>query len=176
MTPKLRILGEHPLAKDGQGRLKSRIATVFPFGNTLVTLPGIHATQRLAYVEVLNRERPKPARSRSAAAEFTEVWSQAVDLIMEDDAILIRPDPDNMPLAFKGRRGAAGAGAEAPDQVPLRAQREGPRGDQAAGRVLADQPAAQVGRRNAGHDRRLADRHRRRRDLLLQQGHAARAS
>ena len=102
MKPKLRILGEPPLAKDGQGRLKSRIATLFPFGNALVTLPGIHATQRLAYVETLNRERTEAAQEPLSPVEFTEVWNQAVDLIMEDDAILIRPDPDNMPLAFKG--------------------------------------------------------------------------
>ena len=34
-----RIIGEHPLAKDASGKLKSRIATVFPYGNTLVTIP-----------------------------------------------------------------------------------------------------------------------------------------
>ena len=34
--------------KTPNGKLKSRIATVFPFGNTIVTLPGIHATQRMA--------------------------------------------------------------------------------------------------------------------------------
>jgi hypothetical protein len=102
MKPKLRILGEHPLAKDAQGRLKSRIGTLFPYGNTLVTLPGIHATQRLAYVEALNRERTDAGQEPLSAAEFTEVWNQAVDLIAEDDALLIRPDPENMPLAFKG--------------------------------------------------------------------------
>jgi hypothetical protein len=55
-----RILGEHPLAQDANGRLKSRIATVCPFGNTIVTLPGIHATQRMAYVEMLSRQRLEP--------------------------------------------------------------------------------------------------------------------
>jgi hypothetical protein len=102
MKPELRILGEHPLAKDGQGRLKSRIATLFPYGKVLVTLPGIHATQRLAYVEAANQERSAAGQEPLSAAEFTEVWNQAVDLIMEDDAVLIRPDPENMPLAFKG--------------------------------------------------------------------------
>ena len=52
-----RIIGEHPLAKDASGKLKSRIATVFPYGNTIVTLPGIHATQRMAYVDLLARQR-----------------------------------------------------------------------------------------------------------------------
>ena len=52
-----RIIGEHPLAKDADGKLKSRIATVFPYANTLVTLPGIHATQRAVYIDLLARER-----------------------------------------------------------------------------------------------------------------------
>ena len=74
-----RIIGEHPLAKDANGKLKSRIATVFPYGNTIVTLPGIHATQRMAYVDLLARaaagarawgrsaarKRPPSGRTRS---------------------------------------------------------------------------------------------------------------
>ena len=35
----------------------SRIATVFPDDNTIVTLPGIHATQRVAYTDHLNEQR-----------------------------------------------------------------------------------------------------------------------
>ena len=42
------ILGDHPFAKNEQGRLKSRIATVFLRTPGLVTLPGIHAMQRAA--------------------------------------------------------------------------------------------------------------------------------
>ena len=62
-----RILGEHPLAKDGNGKLKSRIATVFPYGNTIVTTPGIHATQRAAYVDMLAQQRLEAGWGRSAA-------------------------------------------------------------------------------------------------------------
>src|SRR3974377_110153 len=95
-----RILGEPPLARNADGKLKSRIATVFPYGNTIVTLPGIHATQRAAYVEMLSRQRREtgfgPLRREQELAE----WQNSVDLIVEDDAILIRPDPANMPLSF----------------------------------------------------------------------------
>ena len=62
-----RIIGEHPLAKDADGKLKSRIATVFPYGNTIVTLPGIHATQRMAYVDMLHASGWSRAWRRSAA-------------------------------------------------------------------------------------------------------------
>jgi len=101
MKPAIRIMGEHPLAKDASGKLKSRIGTIFPYGNTLVTLPGIHATQRLAYVEMLHQERLQGGQPALSDAEHTAQWNSAVDLVMEDQAILIRPDPENMQLAFK---------------------------------------------------------------------------
>jgi hypothetical protein len=101
MKSKIRIMGEHPLARDTNGKLKSRIGTLFPFGNTLVTLPGIHAMQRLAYVEALNQERMRGGLPPLTYDEQTQQWNSAVDLIMDDDAVLIRPDPDNMQLAFR---------------------------------------------------------------------------
>lgn len=95
------ILGAPPLAREGSARLKSRIATIFPRHRTLVTLPGIHATQRLAFLDHLEseqlatREEPLSPRDRTAA------WAGAVDLIVEDNAILIRPDPEHLPLMFE---------------------------------------------------------------------------
>lgn len=96
----LRIIGAHPLAKDANGRLISRIGTLFPFANTLVTLPGMHATQRIAFVDTLEQERQQQGLGPLKQEDRSAVWQNAVDLIMEDDAILIRPDPHNMGLAF----------------------------------------------------------------------------
>ena len=95
------IVGEQPLAKDADGRLKSRIATVFPFADTIVTLPGIHATQRIAFLDVLESKRREEGRPPLSAEEQSALFDSAVDLVVEDQAILIRPDPANMPLAFK---------------------------------------------------------------------------
>lgn len=95
------IIGEHPLAKDQNGKLKSRIATAFPSGNTIVTLPGIHATQRMAYVDFLIRQRHEDGLGPMSREEESAEWRNSVDLIMEDDAILIRPDPGDMPLCFR---------------------------------------------------------------------------
>ncbi|MGE5610799.1 MAG: hypothetical protein ACM359_16230 [Bacillota bacterium] len=97
----LTIIGEHPLAKDERGNLKSRIATLFPRRNTIVTLPGIHATQRIAYIEVLDQERRAKGLPPLTELEQEAEWSNSVDLITEGDCILIRPDPDNMKLAFE---------------------------------------------------------------------------
>ncbi|MBN1394078.1 MAG: hypothetical protein JW959_03550 [Pirellulales bacterium] len=96
-----RIIGEHPLAKDQRGKLKSRIATAFPLGNTLVTLPGIHATQRGVYVDFLARHRLENGLEPMSREEESAEWRNSVDLIVDDDAIVIRPDPDNMQLSFR---------------------------------------------------------------------------
>jgi len=101
MKGKIKILGEHPFAKNANGRLKSRIATAFPWSKTLVTLPGIHAIQRRAYLDFLNQHRQTEGLSPLSGPEETLEWQSAVDLIVDDGAILIRPDPDNMPLAFQ---------------------------------------------------------------------------
>jgi hypothetical protein len=95
------IVGEHPLARDSQGNLVSRIATVFPYADTIVTLPGIHATQRVAFVDLLNRQRAGQGLPPLSDYEQNLHWENAVDLIMEDDVVLIRPDPSKMDLAFE---------------------------------------------------------------------------
>ncbi len=94
-------LGDHPFAKNDEGRLKSRIATVFLRTPGLVTTPGIHATQRALWVEELNRRRQAAGRPALTPAEAEAEWSESVDLILEPEAILIRPDPEAMPLAFR---------------------------------------------------------------------------
>jgi hypothetical protein len=97
----IRILGEHPLAKDQQGRLISRIGTIFPRSRTIVTLPGIHATQRFAYVADLNAIRKLAGQPPLSEEDEMLEWQQSVDLIMDPESILIRPDPENMALAFE---------------------------------------------------------------------------
>lgn len=98
ITPTL--IGDHPLAKDAQGNLASRIATVFPYADTIVTIPGIHATQRVAFVEILNRKREAAGLPPLSEYEQNLHWENSVDLVMEEDSVLIRPDPDKMDLAF----------------------------------------------------------------------------
>jgi hypothetical protein len=101
-TPPLaiNILGPAPFARDDAGRPKTHIGTVFPFQRTLVTLPGIHATQRLDFVERCNEGRRANARPVLSPAEEERLLLDAVDVIFEGDQILIRPDPSEMALAF----------------------------------------------------------------------------
>jgi len=95
------ILGEPLLAKDAQGKLISRIGTVFPRFQTILTRRGTHACQRGEFVDWLNRQRTEQGLAPLAREEESAVWNEAVDLILEGDTILIRPDPDAMPLAFE---------------------------------------------------------------------------
>ncbi len=92
MPPK--ILGEHPFLRNDQGALKTRIATAFPRRRTLVTLPGIHAWQRALFLDHLNQERQEQGQPRFSADDEMAEYAQSVDLLMENDEILIRPDPD----------------------------------------------------------------------------------
>lgn len=96
----LRIIGPPPFTKDERGRWV-RIATVFPTQNVLVTVPGIHATQRLHFLDVTDRERPQEGQAPLSAAERAALLSMSVDLILDEHTIQIRPDWDRMELAFQ---------------------------------------------------------------------------
>ncbi|HUT92348.1 MAG TPA: hypothetical protein VMY37_22830 [Thermoguttaceae bacterium] len=97
----LKIVGEDPLGEGGAGKRAPRIATLFPRTATLVTLPGIHATQRLAYVDLLNQERAERGLPKLTRAEEDAETANSVDLILEGSSVLIRPDPSKMALAFQ---------------------------------------------------------------------------
>lgn len=91
----MKIIGEKIFAKDADGRLVSRIGTLFFRTPGLVTKRGIHALQRVMWLEELAKERPlTPSEEEAEIAE-------SVDLIFTDDQVLIRPNPDRMDLALK---------------------------------------------------------------------------
>ncbi len=97
----IEVIGPHPFESDASGRQKTRIGTAFPFWRTLVTLPGIHATQRLAFVDRLNESHRAAGQPPLTPAEEEAVYARSVDLVFETDHILIRPDPEHMELAFE---------------------------------------------------------------------------
>ena len=97
----IEVIGPHPFESDATGRQKTRIGTAFPFWRTLVTLPGIHATQRLAFVDRLNESHRAAGQPPLTPDEEEAVYARSVDLVFETDHILIRPDPEHMELAFE---------------------------------------------------------------------------
>ena len=91
----MRIIGDRIFAKDSEGNLLSRIGTMFLRTPGLVTAKGVHAMQRLMWIEELSKERPlSPVEEEAELAE-------SVDLIFTDSQVLIRPDPSRMDLAFR---------------------------------------------------------------------------
>ena len=101
MNTNLKIIGEHPFATDADGNLKSRIATVFPITGEMVTVPGIHATQHFHYTDILNSRRAEEGRPPLTDEEADAIWTNAVDLIITDKCIQIRPVPEKMKLALR---------------------------------------------------------------------------
>jgi hypothetical protein len=95
------VVGDELLARGPEGQLVSRIATVFPYGNAIVTLPGIHATQRIAYTDNLNEQRIAAGQTPLSDSQQEDIWLQGVDLVLDEQNIMIRPDPSAMELAFE---------------------------------------------------------------------------
>jgi hypothetical protein len=96
----LELIGPHPFARDEQGRQITRIGTVFPAYSVLWTqLPGVHALQRLGFIERVNKDRAAKALPPLSLEEEERLSAESVDLIFEPDHILVRPDPDHMDLA-----------------------------------------------------------------------------
>ncbi|MCC6579101.1 MAG: hypothetical protein IT440_01575, partial [Phycisphaeraceae bacterium] len=99
----VQYIGEPLIKQTGpEGTVWSnRIATAFPVAGVIVTTPGIHATQRQAYTDQLDQNRRAQAMPLLSHAQRMDIWLEAVDLLVEGENILIRPDPDRMDLAFK---------------------------------------------------------------------------
>jgi hypothetical protein len=97
----LELMGPHPFAQDGRNGQATRIGTLFPAYGVLCTqLPGMHALQRLCFIDRLNAALAAKNLPPLKAEEEEDVSAKAVDLIFEADCVLIRPDPDQMGLAF----------------------------------------------------------------------------
>src|SRR5258708_6331087 len=97
----LETIGPHPLARDEQGAQVTHIGTLFPEFSVLYTrAPGVHAWQRLGFIDHLNAKRASQGLPRLTPDEEENVITNSVDLVFESDHILIRPDPERMELAF----------------------------------------------------------------------------
>ena len=97
----MRVLGEAIFARDADGKLLSRIGTIFFRTPGLVTKRGVHAMQRLMWIEAVNADRAAAGLPALTEQEEQDEIDQSVDLIFTDEKVLIRPDPDRMDLAFR---------------------------------------------------------------------------
>ena len=65
----MKIVGDRIFAKDAEGKPLSRIGTIFFKTPGLVTKKGVHAMQRLMWIEELNAERAKSGQPAMTMAE-----------------------------------------------------------------------------------------------------------
>ena len=93
----MKVLGEAIFSKDENGRLNSRTGTMFFRTPGLVTRRGVHAMQRMWWIEDINAERAAKGLGAMSANEAAD----SVDLIFTEDKVMIRPDPRRMDLALK---------------------------------------------------------------------------
>lgn len=97
----LELIGPHPFAKDEAGRQITRIGTVFPaYGALWTQLPGVHALQRVGFIERVNAARVREGLPALAMEEEERLSLESVDLVFDPDSILIRPNPERMDLAW----------------------------------------------------------------------------
>ncbi|MGC8887030.1 MAG: hypothetical protein ACP5MG_07720 [Verrucomicrobiia bacterium] len=96
----LKIIGDWPRLASGMVRYKKAVGTIFPKFSTIVVVPGIHATQRIEFIEHLNAERAKNGEPILSEQEQEQIIEEGVDLFFDDNAILLRPQPDRMDLVF----------------------------------------------------------------------------
>lgn len=95
------LIGPHPFDLDAAHCQKVRIGTLFVNQKTLYTQPpGVHAWQRSGFIGELNRRRIAEGLDPLSLDEEDSICRNSVDLILDPDRILIRPNPDRMDLAF----------------------------------------------------------------------------
>jgi len=97
----MKTLGEPIFARTADGSLASRIGTMFFRTPGLVTVRGVHAMQRMMWIEDVNAARAAAGLPPLSAEEEDEELTLSVDLVFTEELVLIRPDPERMDLAFR---------------------------------------------------------------------------
>jgi len=95
-------LGPKLFSRNKAGALETRIGTIFLRTPGLVTLRGIHATQRMAFIDALNTRRIERGEPPLTDSEVEAEIAESVDLLFDEHYALIRPDPERMDLAIRG--------------------------------------------------------------------------
>lgn len=80
------LFGEDPSATTEDGVLRQRIHTFFLTNRAYVTLPGVHYTQRTAFVNHLNSERLRNGESELTSSECKTIENDAVSIVVPIDS------------------------------------------------------------------------------------------
>ncbi|MHC1726936.1 MAG: hypothetical protein AB9866_13170 [Syntrophobacteraceae bacterium] len=93
------FIGPDFFAEDEYGNLLSPIASVFPKFRTIITVRGIHACHASMMIEFLRQEYSKRDPGDLQHLE-SEIYQDAVALLLRSPLILVRSDPADMERVF----------------------------------------------------------------------------
>ncbi|NLF70469.1 MAG: hypothetical protein GX575_15665 [Candidatus Anammoximicrobium sp.] len=84
------------LYSEGGTVFEPQVATIFTDTQTLVTEGTTHLRHREVYCDRLEERRRAAQAEPLTASERSKIWRSGVDLIIQPDLVLIRPDPDQI--------------------------------------------------------------------------------
>jgi len=94
------VIGWGLLPKDDKGHDLHCIGTIFPFEEVVIVGPGVHALQKMDYINRLNRQRQEAGLPPLTDEQVRYKIENTVDLVVRAGIVYIRPHPDQMDLAF----------------------------------------------------------------------------
>lgn len=92
------IIGPHPLETERGGG--HYVGTVFPFDMVVLSGPGVHALQKMEYINRINAQRAESGLLPLTSEKVRNKVGNSVDLIIRGGTVFIRPHPDQMFLTF----------------------------------------------------------------------------
>jgi hypothetical protein len=95
----VKLIGEHPFFKNNKGDLKSHLGTVFVPDRVIITSNLPHGFQKHNYLSEKRKAKGLPELEPDEEADLC--YNTAVDLVIQNDSVLIRPVPKRMNLAYK---------------------------------------------------------------------------
>lgn len=93
------FIGPDLFAEDEEGKLLSPIGSIFPYYKTIITIRGIHALHASIMLEYI-REKLRQSGGKLDLEEENRIFEDSVALVIRDEYLLIRSDPDRMDHIF----------------------------------------------------------------------------
>jgi len=93
------FIGPDLFAEDDEGKLLSPIGSIFPYYRTIVTVRGIHALHASIMLDYIGEMRRK-AGVKLDLEEENRIFEDSVALVIRNEYLLIRSDPDRMDHMF----------------------------------------------------------------------------
>lgn len=85
------LIGSDPLTVAPNGKWLCRIQTLFIERQAIITTPGVHADQRLLFIDYLNQQRELNGQAKLTKREEYNILSDAVAIVAQYDEVTNEP-------------------------------------------------------------------------------------